>query len=192
MDTICAKWLEAVCATLIKRRAPSAEPEVMTAPRAREQNDPPSPPDRLPPRRGGRRSSCPGHGRLPRGRLHAQRPRGRRLRGRGRGEADRALALCRGEADRPALDLGGGGLRRGRAQAHTQGRESLHGRSHDGHGRGRDAEPGAVKSSGELLFRELVDGIWLASPVQVYLDLMRGEGRAREMAKHLRQEKIGF
>ena len=49
-----------------------------------------------------------------------------------------------------------------------------------------------VKSSGELLFRELVDGTWLASPVQVYLDLMRGEGRAREMAKHLRQEKIGF
>ena len=49
-----------------------------------------------------------------------------------------------------------------------------------------------VKSSGELLFRELVDGIWLASPVQVYLDLMRGEGRAKEMAKHLRQERIGF
>ena len=49
-----------------------------------------------------------------------------------------------------------------------------------------------VKSSGELLFRELVDGTWLASPVQVYLDLMRGEGRSREMAKHLRQERIGF
>ena len=49
-----------------------------------------------------------------------------------------------------------------------------------------------IRSSGELLFRELVDGIWLASPVQVYLDLMRGEGRAREMAKHLRQEKFGF
>ena len=49
-----------------------------------------------------------------------------------------------------------------------------------------------VMSSGELLFRELVDGIWLASPVQVYLDLMRSEGRAREMAKHLRGERIGF
>ena len=49
-----------------------------------------------------------------------------------------------------------------------------------------------VKSSGELLFRELKDGIWLASPVQVYLDLIRGEGRSREMAKHLRQERIGF
>lgn len=49
-----------------------------------------------------------------------------------------------------------------------------------------------VKSSGELLFRNLQDGIWLASPVQVYLDLMRGEGRARELARHLRQERIGF
>lgn len=49
-----------------------------------------------------------------------------------------------------------------------------------------------VKSSGELLFRDLIDGIWLASPVQVYLDLILGEGRAMEMAKHLRQERIGF
>ena len=50
MGTICAKWLEAVRATLIKSA------EAMTAPRAREQADPPSPPDRLPPRRGGRLS----------------------------------------------------------------------------------------------------------------------------------------
>ena len=49
-----------------------------------------------------------------------------------------------------------------------------------------------VKSPGELLFREFVNGVWLASAVQVYLDLMRSEGRAREMAKHLRQERIGF
>ena len=49
-----------------------------------------------------------------------------------------------------------------------------------------------VKSPGELLFRELVNGIWLASAVQVYIDLMRSEGRATEMAKHLRRERIGF
>ena len=49
-----------------------------------------------------------------------------------------------------------------------------------------------VTSPGELLFREFVNGIWLASAVQVYLDLMRSEGRAREMAKHLRRERIGF
>ena len=49
-----------------------------------------------------------------------------------------------------------------------------------------------VDSPGELLFRESVNGIWLACAVQVYLDLMRSEGRAREMAKHLRHERIGF
>ena len=51
MDMICEKWLEAVCATLIKSA------ERMTAPREREHDRPPSPPDRLPPRRGGRPSS---------------------------------------------------------------------------------------------------------------------------------------
>ena len=49
-----------------------------------------------------------------------------------------------------------------------------------------------VKSSGELLFRERVDGLWLASPIQIYLDLLRGEGRSKEMAEHFRKEKIGF
>lgn len=49
-----------------------------------------------------------------------------------------------------------------------------------------------TKTAGELLFREQVDGVWLASPVQVYLDLLRGEGRAKEMAEHLRRERIGF
>jgi len=49
-----------------------------------------------------------------------------------------------------------------------------------------------TKSAGELLFRQNVGGVWLASPVQVYLDLLRGEGRAKEMAEHLRKERIGF
>ena len=47
-------------------------------------------------------------------------------------------------------------------------------------------------SPGELLFRERVNGAWLASPIQVYLDLVHGEGRAQEMADHLRRERIGF
>lgn len=47
-------------------------------------------------------------------------------------------------------------------------------------------------SPGDLLFRKRVGGSWLASPVQVYLDLVRSEGRAKEMAEHLRREKIGF
>jgi len=49
-----------------------------------------------------------------------------------------------------------------------------------------------ARSSGELLFREFVNGVWLAGAVQVYLDLMRSEGRAKEMAGHLRRERIGF
>lgn len=49
-----------------------------------------------------------------------------------------------------------------------------------------------VESPGELLFREQVEGVWLASPVQVYLDLVQSEGRAREMAEHLRRERIRF
>ena len=48
------------------------------------------------------------------------------------------------------------------------------------------------KSAGEFLFRERVGEAWLASPVQVYLDLLRGEGRSKEMAEHLRKERIGF
>lgn len=47
-------------------------------------------------------------------------------------------------------------------------------------------------TTGEFLFRERVDDAWLASPVQVYLDLLTGEGRSREMAAHLRRERIGF
>lgn len=49
-----------------------------------------------------------------------------------------------------------------------------------------------VVDEGELLFRELLRGSWIASPIQTYLDLMRGEGRAKEMAEHLRRERIGF
>lgn len=49
-----------------------------------------------------------------------------------------------------------------------------------------------TKTTGDLLFRERVDGVWLASPVQVYIDLLRSEGRAKEMAEHLRRERIGF
>lgn len=43
-----------------------------------------------------------------------------------------------------------------------------------------------------LLFRNKIDDVWLASPVQVYLDLLHGEGRSIEMAEHLRKERIGF
>ena len=48
------------------------------------------------------------------------------------------------------------------------------------------------KSPGDLLFRRRVSGVWLASPIQVYLDLVRSEGRAKELAEHLRKTTIGF
>jgi hypothetical protein len=62
----------------------------------------------------------------------------------------------------------------------------------------REVEEGAnlsvieTKSAGDLLFREQLDGTWLASPIQVYLDLLRSEGRAKEMAQNLRRERIPF
>lgn len=49
-----------------------------------------------------------------------------------------------------------------------------------------------AKPPGDMLFRQRVGGIWLSSPIQVYLDLLRSEGRAKELAEHLRKEKIGF
>lgn len=49
-----------------------------------------------------------------------------------------------------------------------------------------------AKSPGEFLFRERIESTWLASPVQVYLDLVRSEGRAKELAEHVRRERIRF
>ena len=49
-----------------------------------------------------------------------------------------------------------------------------------------------VKSSEELLLRQLINRTWLANPVQVYLDLMQSEGRAKELAMHLRNETLGI
>jgi hypothetical protein len=47
-------------------------------------------------------------------------------------------------------------------------------------------------SRGEFLFKEQRGQLWLASPVQVYLDLLRNEGRSRDMAEHLRKEVLGI
>jgi DNA-binding MarR family transcriptional regulator len=49
-----------------------------------------------------------------------------------------------------------------------------------------------TQSHSSFLFRERQRDIWLASPILVYLDLLQGEGRAREMAEHLRSERIKF
>jgi hypothetical protein len=47
-------------------------------------------------------------------------------------------------------------------------------------------------SYGDLLFREREREVWLANTIIVYLDLLQGEGRAKEMANHLRSERIHF
>jgi hypothetical protein len=44
----------------------------------------------------------------------------------------------------------------------------------------------------ELTATERVHDVWLANPVQVYLDLMFAEGRSKELAGQLRQEKLKY
>lgn len=48
------------------------------------------------------------------------------------------------------------------------------------------------KSENAFLFKKRIGNAWLASPIQVYLDLLRSGGRSKEMAEHLRKEVIGF
>lgn len=47
-----------------------------------------------------------------------------------------------------------------------------------------------VASEAELIFRERLDGLWVADPLQTYLDLLQAGGRAKELAQHLRVEKL--
>jgi DNA-binding transcriptional ArsR family regulator len=48
------------------------------------------------------------------------------------------------------------------------------------------------EAAGDGVFRHArsVDGFSLASPLHVFLDLQRGSGRSKEMAEHLRREKL--
>ncbi|WP_441234501.1 hypothetical protein [Bradyrhizobium sp. 930_D9_N1_4] len=48
------------------------------------------------------------------------------------------------------------------------------------------------EDAGPFLFKERRGSTWLASPIQVYLDLLIVGGRASEAADHLRRERIGF
>jgi hypothetical protein len=47
-----------------------------------------------------------------------------------------------------------------------------------------------TRARGEVTVAECIDGVRLASPLQVYLDLLQGSGRSREMAAHLRAERL--
>ena len=47
-----------------------------------------------------------------------------------------------------------------------------------------------TRAAGEFRFRQRDQHIWLASPLQAYLDLLQAGGRATEMAAHLRAERL--
>lgn len=49
-----------------------------------------------------------------------------------------------------------------------------------------------VASPKDIAFRRREDDLWYAHPIQVYLDLLRLEGRAKDAAQHLREEVIRF
>lgn len=51
---------------------------------------------------------------------------------------------------------------------------------------------GVIEETGksDIALGERIDGVAYAPPVQVYLDLLQGSGRAREMAAHLRAERL--
>ncbi len=48
-----------------------------------------------------------------------------------------------------------------------------------------------IDPDSELTFRQRVDHLWVADPLQTYLDLLQSGGRAKELAQHLRDEKLG-
>lgn len=48
------------------------------------------------------------------------------------------------------------------------------------------------RETSSFLFRRQVDGVWVASDVQLYLDLWAWPQRGKEQARHLRTERLGF
>lgn len=47
-----------------------------------------------------------------------------------------------------------------------------------------------TRARGDVTVAERIEGVRLASPLQVYLDLLQASGRSREMAAHLRAERL--
>lgn len=50
----------------------------------------------------------------------------------------------------------------------------------------------ATRDRWPLLFRRQIDRAWVASDVQLYLDLWASPARGREQARHLRTERLGY
>jgi DNA-binding MarR family transcriptional regulator len=48
------------------------------------------------------------------------------------------------------------------------------------------------KSDAPLLLRREIDGVWVASDVQLYLDLWVSPSRGKEQAEHLRRERLKY
>jgi hypothetical protein len=48
------------------------------------------------------------------------------------------------------------------------------------------------KDAAPLLLRRQLETLWVASDIQLYLDLWAWPARGKEQAKHLRQERLGF
>jgi hypothetical protein len=48
-----------------------------------------------------------------------------------------------------------------------------------------------TRGRADIIVGDEIDGISLAPPLQVYLDLLRGPSRSKEMAAHLRTERLG-
>lgn len=47
-----------------------------------------------------------------------------------------------------------------------------------------------TKTDGAFLYRQRCEGLWVASDVQLYLDLWASPGRGKEQAAHLRRERL--
>jgi hypothetical protein len=48
------------------------------------------------------------------------------------------------------------------------------------------------RSMRDFLFEQEIRGLRVESPILAYLDLLGGEGRSKELAEHLRIERIGY
>ncbi|MFD3265391.1 hypothetical protein [Phenylobacterium ferrooxidans] len=49
---------------------------------------------------------------------------------------------------------------------------------------------GVIETDGGFVFAEAIEGACFSSPLQTYLDLLQGAGRARELADHLRAQRL--
>ncbi len=49
-----------------------------------------------------------------------------------------------------------------------------------------------AKGKAPLMLRRRIEEVWVASDIQLYLDLWTSPARGREQAHHLRRERLGY